>query len=56
MGSALSAKHTRESVVLQAKFLSGDLPYFAELLAEVSSQTRYSGELLVLLTGRRSWN
>ncbi|OKL57084.1 hypothetical protein UA08_07676 [Talaromyces atroroseus] len=42
LGSDVTAKHTRENLVLQAKFLSGDLPYFAELLAEVSSQTKYS--------------
>ncbi|KAL1978829.1 hypothetical protein VTN31DRAFT_1688 [Thermomyces dupontii] len=41
LGSTFSAKHSRENVILQAKFLSGDLPYFAELLAEVTSQTKY---------------
>lgn len=43
LGSNLTAKNTRENVVLQAKFLSADLPYFAELLAEVTSQTKYNG-------------
>ncbi|GAM40600.1 hypothetical protein TCE0_039f13073 [Talaromyces pinophilus] len=42
LGSNLTAKNTRENVVLQAKFLSADLPYFAELLAEVTSQTKYN--------------
>ena len=28
--------------MLQASFLREDLPYFAELLAEVVSQTRYT--------------
>ncbi|KAH8691124.1 putative ubiquinol-cytochrome C reductase complex core protein 2 [Talaromyces proteolyticus] len=42
LGSDLTATHTRENVILQAKFLSEDLPYFTELLAEVSSQTKYS--------------
>ena len=38
----MNAYHTREAVVLQANFLREDLPYFAELLAEVISQTRYT--------------
>lgn len=48
LGSTFSAKHSRENVILQAKFLSGDLPYFAELLAEVTSQTKYLSKLGVL--------
>ncbi|KAL2002190.1 hypothetical protein VTN02DRAFT_453 [Thermoascus thermophilus] len=41
LGSEVSASHSRENVILKAKFLSGDLPYFAELLAEVTSQTKF---------------
>ena len=41
------AYHTRESLVLEAKFLREDLPYFTELLGEVVSQTKYTGELLI---------
>lgn len=41
LGGQLTAYHSRESVVLQADFLSQDLPYFTELLAEVISQTKY---------------
>lgn len=42
LGGQVNAYHTRENLVLQAKFLKDDLPYFAELLAEVMSKTRYS--------------
>ncbi|KAJ9193960.1 hypothetical protein DTO166G4_5892 [Paecilomyces variotii] len=41
LGGEVSSSHSRENLVLKAKFLSGDLPYFAELLAEVASQTKY---------------
>jgi ubiquinol-cytochrome c reductase core subunit 2 len=53
LGSDVTAKYSRENIVLQAKFLSGDLPYFAELLAEVASQTKYAGELVFLWEIRR---
>ncbi|RMD43219.1 hypothetical protein DV735_g1958, partial [Chaetothyriales sp. CBS 134920] len=42
LGGKAEAYHTRENVVLQTRFLKEDLPYFAELLAEVLSQTRYT--------------
>ncbi|KAK4215010.1 Metalloenzyme, LuxS/M16 peptidase-like protein [Rhypophila decipiens] len=42
LGGQLTSYHTREALVLQANFLREDLPYFAELLAEVISQTRYT--------------
>ncbi|KAI9158372.1 Cytochrome b-c1 complex subunit 2 [Paramyrothecium foliicola] len=42
LGGQLNASHTREAVVLQASFLREDLPYFAELLAEVVSLTKYT--------------
>ncbi|KAJ5095191.1 hypothetical protein N7532_007482 [Penicillium argentinense] len=42
LGGEISATHSRENVVLRAKFLSGDLPYFTELLAEVASQTKFA--------------
>ncbi|KAI1916836.1 ubiquinol-cytochrome c reductase core subunit 1 [Ophidiomyces ophidiicola] len=41
LGGEFSAYNSRENVVLTAKFLSSDLPYYAELLAEVISNTRY---------------
>lgn len=44
LGGELSAYHSRENLVLRAKFLREDLPYFAELLAEVISKTRYTRE------------
>jgi ubiquinol-cytochrome c reductase core subunit 2 len=42
LGGQLNATHTREALLVSAKFLSSDLPYFLELLAEVISQTRYT--------------
>ncbi|KAF6821470.1 cytochrome b-c1 complex subunit 2 [Colletotrichum musicola] len=42
LGSQLTSYHTREALVLEASFLRDDLPYFAELLAEVISETKYT--------------
>ncbi|KAL6691046.1 LuxS/MPP-like metallohydrolase [Trichoderma pleuroticola] len=42
LGGQLTASHTREALVIEASFLRDDLPYFAELLAEVVSQTKYT--------------
>ncbi|EQL00503.1 hypothetical protein G6O67_002752 [Ophiocordyceps sinensis] len=42
LGGQLAASHTREALVLEASFLRNDLPYFAELLAEVVSMTKYT--------------
>ncbi|KAK4947364.1 ubiquinol-cytochrome c reductase core subunit 1 [Elasticomyces elasticus] len=42
LGGETSASHSRENLVLRAKFLRDDLPYFAELLGEVVSKTRYT--------------
>lgn len=44
LGGELSAYHSRESLVLQAKFLREDLPYFAEVLAEVICKTKFTRE------------
>ncbi|KAH3955685.1 hypothetical protein HBH98_013280 [Parastagonospora nodorum] len=41
LGAALNAHHSRENLVLEAKFLRDDLPYFVELFGEVASQTKY---------------
>lgn len=41
LGAALSARHSRENLVLEAKFLRDDLPYFVELFGEVASSTKY---------------
>jgi len=41
LGAALSARHSRENLVLEARFLRDDLPYYVELLAEVASSTKY---------------
>lgn len=46
LGGEISATHSRENVVLRAKFLANDLPYFTELLAEVAGQSEYAGELI----------
>lgn len=43
LGGVLSAYHSRENLVLSTRFLRDDLPYFAELLGEVISQTKYTG-------------
>jgi ubiquinol-cytochrome c reductase core subunit 2 len=42
LGGDLSAWHSRENLVLRAKFLREDLAYFTELLAEVISKSRYA--------------
>lgn len=42
LGGQLNAYHTREALVVEAKFLREDLPYFTELLGEVISQTKYT--------------
>jgi ubiquinol-cytochrome c reductase core subunit 2 len=41
LGSELRSFHTRENLVLEAKFLREDLPYFVELLGEVASSTKF---------------
>ncbi|CAO2648319.1 Nn.00g075860.m01.CDS01 [Neocucurbitaria sp. VM-36] len=41
LGATLNAYHSRENLVLEAKFLRDDLPYFVELLGEVASSTKY---------------
>ncbi|KNG82162.1 ubiquinol-cytochrome C reductase complex core protein 2 [Aspergillus nomiae NRRL 13137] len=46
LGGEVSSTHSRENVVLKAKFLSNDLPYFAELLAEVASQSKFAAHEL----------
>lgn len=42
LGSELLAYHSRENLVIGAKFLREDLPYFTELLGEVISKTKYT--------------
>ena len=42
LGSALESYHSRENLVVGAKFLRDDLPYIVELLAEVAQQTKYA--------------
>ncbi|KAF2162064.1 hypothetical protein M409DRAFT_27443 [Zasmidium cellare ATCC 36951] len=46
LGSELLRYHTRENLVVGAKFLRDDLPYFVELLAEVASQTKYQQHIV----------
>lgn len=43
LGGQLTSYHTRESLVIEAKFLREDLPYFTELLGEVISETKFTG-------------
>ena len=42
LGGELQSYHTRENLVIGAKFLRDDLPYFVELLGEVASNTKYT--------------
>ncbi|RDW83090.1 putative cytochrome b-c1 complex subunit 2 [Coleophoma crateriformis] len=42
LGGQLISYHTREALVVEAKFFKDDLPYFTELLGEVVSQTKYT--------------
>jgi ubiquinol-cytochrome c reductase core subunit 2 len=44
LGSELFAYHSRENLVVGAKFIRDDLPYFLELIAEVASKTKYQSE------------
>ncbi|KAK5172748.1 ubiquinol-cytochrome c reductase core subunit 1 [Saxophila tyrrhenica] len=46
LGSALQTHHSRENVVIGAKFFQNDLPYFVELLAEVAAMTEYKPHVL----------
>ncbi|KAF1814451.1 ubiquinol-cytochrome C reductase complex core protein-like protein 2 [Eremomyces bilateralis CBS 781.70] len=41
LGAELSSYHTRENLILGAKFLRQDLPYFLELFAEIVGSTKY---------------
>jgi ubiquinol-cytochrome c reductase core subunit 2 len=41
LGGQIESYHTREAIVIQAKCFKEDLPYFAELLGEVTSKTKY---------------
>ena len=43
LGAELNSYHTRENLVLEAKFLRDDLPYFVELFGEVASSTKFQG-------------
>lgn len=45
MGATYFSNHTRESVVIGAKFFRDDLPYFVEALAEVAGETKYLGTI-----------
>merc|ERR1712137_1240463 len=46
MGSQTYSSRSRENLVVGAKFLRDDLPYFVELLAEVATQTKYAPHVL----------
>jgi ubiquinol-cytochrome c reductase core subunit 2 len=50
LGGEVSSTHSRENVVLKAKFLSKDLPYFSELLAEAAFQTKFAGMLTTVVS------
>ncbi|OCK84599.1 cytochrome b-c1 complex subunit 2 [Lepidopterella palustris CBS 459.81] len=42
LGAELTSYHSRENLVIGAKFLRDDLPYFVELLSEVATSTKYA--------------
>jgi ubiquinol-cytochrome c reductase core subunit 2 len=37
----LTAYHTRENLVLEARFLRDDLPYFVELFGEIAASSSF---------------
>ena len=41
LGGSFVSSLSRENIVVGAKFLRGDLPYFVEALGEVLSKTKY---------------
>jgi ubiquinol-cytochrome c reductase core subunit 2 len=41
LGGSLGSTLSKENIVLRAKFLRNDLPYFVEALADVLCYTRY---------------
>merc|ERR1711981_180813 len=45
LGSELITYHSRENLVIGAKFIRDDLPYFLELLAEVAAKTKYQNHV-----------
>ncbi|KZF20688.1 cytochrome b-c1 complex subunit 2 [Xylona heveae TC161] len=42
LGGELFAYHSRENLIIGAKFLRDDLPYFVELLGEVAGKTKFT--------------
>lgn len=44
LGGELSTSHSRENLIVSTRFLREDLPYFAELLGETISQTKFTGQ------------
>lgn len=41
LGGIFSSELSRENIVLRAKFLRDDLPYFVEALGDVLTKTKY---------------
>ena len=46
LGGQSLAYHTRENLVIGAKFLREDLPYFVEVLGEIISKTKYTRQFI----------
>ncbi|KAF2207773.1 hypothetical protein CERZMDRAFT_62517 [Cercospora zeae-maydis SCOH1-5] len=46
LGAELQSWHGRENLVVGAKFLRDDLPYFLELLAEVATMTKFQPHVI----------
>ena len=55
LGAKLQSYHSRENLVVGAKFLRDDLPYFVELLAEVATMTKYRRKCLQKRLPAQKW-
>ena len=52
LGAKLMIYHSRENLVVGAKFMRDDLPYFVELLGDVATKTRYTCEKTLVVVYR----
>lgn len=52
LGGKLSTSVSRENIVLGAKFLRDDLPYFVEAMGDVLTRTKFNRKALDLACQR----
>ena len=52
LGGDLVSSHSRENLIISARFLRGDLPYFVELLGEVLTKTKFTSNSHLVRTVR----